>query len=97
MAFSYNTKVQAFKKANGQCECKRINCGHIGRCSRKCIPQKNSSLQILGYGDEYIFPGFEFHHVTSVEANGTDSLDNCEFLCKQCHGNTKSYGNNLTR
>lgn len=41
---------------------------------------------------EYTYPGFEFHHKTSVQAGGGDGLSNCEFLCAACHEGTLSYG-----
>lgn len=35
---------------------------------------------------------FEYHHKTSVFVGGSDSLSNCEVLCKPCHQATGSYG-----
>jgi hypothetical protein len=34
----------------------------------------------------------EFHHKTSAKAGGSNTLSNCEHLCKPCHENTRSYG-----
>jgi 5-methylcytosine-specific restriction endonuclease McrA len=36
--------------------------------------------------------GVEYHHKVSVKANGSDTLGNCEFLCRACHQGTGSYG-----
>lgn len=33
MAFPQSVIEQAWKRAGGKCECTRISCGHIGRCS----------------------------------------------------------------
>jgi 5-methylcytosine-specific restriction endonuclease McrA len=32
------------------------------------------------------------HHKVSQDANGVDTLGNCEILCVNCHKNTESYG-----
>lgn len=35
---------------------------------------------------------YEFHHRHAESLGGSDSLSNCEVLCKPCHQNTASYG-----
>jgi 5-methylcytosine-specific restriction endonuclease McrA len=40
----------------------------------------------LGVGQYHI------HHITSLLAGGSDTLDNAEALCIPCHENTASYG-----
>lgn len=89
MAFTPQHKTQISQRAGGQCECTRIACGHIGRC------QTSVSLSIANlFG---IYPGFEFNHKLSQIAGGLDTVSNGEFLCTNCHQNTRSYGTNLTR
>lgn len=59
-------------------------CGKCERCGKVCNRTRTN------YG--YLYPGFEFHHKTSIETGGSDSISNCEFLCEECHIKTKSYG-----
>ena len=94
MAFSPKTKYEAYRRANGRCECVRETCGHNNRCVRKCaISDKDSFLAALTEDySEIRYPGFQFHHITAVQSGGDDSLSNCEFLCEECHVKTKSYG-----
>jgi hypothetical protein len=96
MAFTYNTKVEIFKKANGQCQCTREGCSHYGRCTKICQPVENHLASLIGSGDAHNFPGFEFHHIVSQEAGGASTAINGLLLCSSCHQKTKSYGNNLT-
>lgn len=35
---------------------------------------------------------WEAHHKTSVAADGSDSLSNCEILCFDCHVGTRTFG-----
>lgn len=106
MAFSNKTKYEKYQQAHGQCECTRLECGHVRRCTRILTspivnhPNLNSVLDVIRgiyTDDSFKYPGFEFHHKISVAAGGSDSLENCEFLCKDCHINTRSFGTNLTR
>lgn len=105
MAFSDQTKYQRFQVSRGQCECVRQACGHLVRCAAQLVqPIKRqalttSDLSRLLFGQEpaYSYPGFEFNHVRSQVSGGADSLSNCEFLCTNCHQNTRSHGTNLTR
>ena len=76
MAFSQETKNDAWSRAGGQCECTRAFCpDHIGRCPR---------LLIAGEWDA--------NHVRAQAADGGDSLSNCEALCVPCHKDMLSYG-----
>ncbi len=34
----------------------------------------------------------QFHHIKSKLAGGSDTLANCQVLCKPCHEATLSYG-----
>jgi len=58
-----------------------INAGEkCERCYRELLWNSR------GLESEY---GWEAHH---RNADGPDSLDNCEILCQECHKNTQSYG-----
>lgn len=95
MGFSPETKFEAYIRAGGRCECTRNNCtGHQSRCTKRCTLSDNDTFYANLAGDysSYRYPGFEFHHITSVHSGGNDSLSNCEFLCEECHKNTSSYG-----
>ncbi len=92
MSFSENTKYQAYKRANGQCECIRKKCSHVDRCPKRCNISSNDIFIYSLRNEEIPYPGFEFHHKTAKSEGGDDSLSNCEFLCKECHINTQSYG-----
>jgi hypothetical protein len=95
MAFSYNTKLEIHDNAGGQCECIRQGCSHIGRCARVYQPTINPLHRLLQYAEQYIFPGFEFHHKSSQAAGGANTATNGAFLCSFCHQQTNSYGVNL--
>lgn len=86
MAFSNETIVKAWNRANGHCECERATCGH----ARKC----NKQLSRYARGDDNSPYGWEAHHKTAVSNGGQDTLSNCEILCMECHKNTRSYGRN---
>lgn len=58
--------------------------GRCERCGRPC-----RRVGIYPYCN---YPDSEFHHKTSVEADGSDGLSNCEHLCIACHEKTGSYG-----
>ena len=77
MAFSTETKQAAFRRAGGQCECRRLAC--TVHSTLRCTTKLTSG-------------GWHAHHVTSVAAGGSDSLSNCEALCIPCHEQTQSYG-----
>ncbi len=76
MAFSENIKDQAFRRSGGRCECRRST--HTNHTGR-------CSASITRHGAEY-------HHVVSLQAGGSDGLENCEALCPTCHKQTGSYG-----
>ena len=78
MSFSDVTKQAALSRASGQCECRRMSCTEHPR-SYRC-PTK------------LVAGRYEFHHVTSLLAGGSDSLNNCQVLCIPCHQETPSYG-----
>lgn len=96
MAFSYNTKLEIHDKAGGQCECTRQGCSHVARCAKVYQPTTNPLYKLMQYAEQYIFPGFEFHHISSQVAGGPDTAANGAFLCTFCHQQTNSYGANLT-
>ncbi len=80
MAFSEETIRQAWNFAGGKCECRRTMCGHSFRCNKELLWGSR------GAETEY---GWEAHH---INADGPDSLSNCEILCQRCHKNTGNYG-----
>ncbi len=83
MTFSEEVIKTAWTRAGGRCECNRSKCGHVGKC------RKTLMWEHRGKETEY---GWEAHHILSVDAGGSDTLDNCEILCQECHKNTGSYG-----
>ena len=85
MSFSQDIIDQARRRAGGKCECTRSQCpAHSGYRCNKVLDPKNSQS------------GMEWHahHTTSQDAGGTDTLQNCEILCVECHKNTESFGGN---
>lgn len=77
MAFSEATKQAAFRRAGGQCECRRLSCTihFTTRCQTKLTAGR-----------------WHAHHRTAVASGGEDSLSNCEALCIPCHEQTETYG-----
>ena len=69
MAFREDTKLAAYERAGGRCECLRQSCSaHFGgRCGR------------------LLTAGWHAHHVRASSEGGRDDLDNCEALCILCH------------
>lgn len=84
MAFPQSVLNEAFwRRANGKCECTRRCPSHVGRrCNRILDPSNQNPAG-----------KWHAHHVVSQDAGGTDTLENCEILCVDCHKNTESYGN----
>ncbi len=81
MAFSEETKRQAWERSGHRCECKRATHNHpYGRCP---------NILIWGRKGQDRSDGWEAHHITS---GGPDTLSNCEILCTRCHKKTQSYG-----
>jgi hypothetical protein len=81
MAFSDDTKDQAYRRAGGKCECTRQHGGvnaphHGGRCGTA-----------LGRNGNW-----HAHHKTARSAGGSDNPSNCEVLCIDCHQLTRTYG-----
>lgn len=77
MAFSVDTKDQAYRRAGGRCECERFHSPHWGsRCS--------ATFGRSG--------AWHAHHKTAASVGGHDGLSNCEVLCLACHEKTDSYG-----
>jgi 5-methylcytosine-specific restriction protein A len=77
MAFSEETKQAAFRRAGGQCECRRLSCNV--HATLRC-------LTTLAAGR------WHAHHRTAVASGGDDSLSNCEALCIPCHKRTETFG-----
>jgi HNH endonuclease len=77
---------QAFKDAEGQCQCTRKECdeGHTGRCPRK--------LKFEDRGTTENSDHWNAHHWIAKGRGGTDKETNCEILCVPCHISTESYG-----
>ena len=80
MAFSEETIKQAFqasrddpKSEYGRCECRRKSHDwHGARCP--------VTFTYDDQGDKW-----EAHHRISVDADGSDTIVNCEILCIRCH------------
>lgn len=74
MAFTEQTKDEAYKRSGGRCECDREHPWvqgaphHGGRCPTKVTRH-----------------GAEYHHKTAVASGGSDYLSNCQVLCLTCH------------
>ncbi|MBU2036819.1 HNH endonuclease [Patescibacteria group bacterium] len=83
MAFSQETINQAWRKADGRCECSLNKCRHLSKCSKELDPQNKIEWK-----------KWHAHHKVSPDAGGSDNLDNCQILCVECHENTDNYGNN---
>jgi len=80
MAFPESVVKQAWDRSGGRCECRRTTHGHSGRCSRTLLwPSRGKETSY----------GWEAHH---INANGPDTLSNCEILCQDCHKKTRTYG-----
>jgi hypothetical protein len=80
MVFSDSVVKDAWNRSNGRCECTRQSCRHTGRCNKTFRWESRGAETELGW---------EAHH---VNANGSDTLSNCEILCQTCHKATSSYG-----
>lgn len=82
MAFSQNVINDAWKRAGGKCECTRQCTSHAGyRCGKVLDPNNSKPEQ-----------QWHAHHRVSLDADGLDTLENCQILCIDCHQNTESYG-----
>lgn len=95
MSFTPKTKFNAFSRADGRCECTRATCEHTGRCPNQINQADRLVINyraIYSNYDNIRYEGYDFHHKTAVSANGEDTLSNCEFLCKDCHKHTETYG-----
>ena len=78
MAFSEETVKEAWKRARGKCECRRITHNHqYVRCNKELVWENR--------GRETGRGAWEAHHKSST---GGDSLSNCEILCWDCHSKT---------
>lgn len=77
MAFSEETKREAFTRAGGKCECRRLSC------------KEHTTV----YCGKTLATGrWHAHHKTAVAVGGSDALSNCEVLCIPCHESTQTYG-----
>ena len=74
MDFSDETILQAWKRADGKCECERTSHNHSGRCGKELVWENHGRE---GSG------AWEAHHINS---EGGEELSNCEILCwEPCH------------
>lgn len=74
MAFSEEIVSQAWKQAEGKCQCRRTSHSHsYVRCSKDLV-WENRGREGRG--------AWEAHHIT---VGGPDTLSNCEILCWECH------------
>ncbi len=81
MAFSESVISQAWSRAGGKCQCRRITHNHYYVGCNKQLVWSNRGRTGRGC--------WEAHHINS---NGPDTLSNCEILCFDCHSKTKSFG-----
>lgn len=72
MAFSAEVVAQAWKRANGTCECTRTDHGHWAKCHKALLKWKRGKE---GWG------AWEACHIGSPD---DDSLSNCELICREC-------------
>ena len=85
MAFSNEVVAQAWRRANGNCECRRrTHNHHYIRCNKQLVKANRGADVSRGC--------WEAHHKTAVASGGADTLSNCEILCCECHSNTRTYG-----
>lgn len=74
MAFSEETILQAWRRAEGKCECARASHNHSYRRCNKELVWENRGREGRG--------AWEAHHISSTDG---DTLSNCEILCWDCH------------
>jgi hypothetical protein len=80
MPFSDSIIKQAWKRAGGMCECKRLSHGHQNmRCS-----QELAFYNQCGKGID----AWEAYH---LDPSGGDILTNCEILCLKCLKKIRSF------
>lgn len=79
MAFSDETVTDAWDRADGKCECKRLLHDHNGVCGKQ-LSWGNRGREGRG--------AWEAHHRTSVASGGGNTLSNCQILCWDCHKQT---------
>jgi len=71
---------QAWARAEGRCECRRITHEHsYARCNKELV-KENRGREGRG--------AWEAHHKISQEAGGEPILSNCEIMCWDCHSKT---------
>ncbi|MBO4812886.1 HNH endonuclease [Candidatus Saccharibacteria bacterium] len=92
MSFDVDTKMRAFRRAGGRCECRSNRCEHVGRCPKTCESFSLINELRFANGETPSFPGFEFHHIVAESKGGPSTLENCAFLCEECHEMTRNYG-----
>lgn len=71
---------EAWKRANGCCECEHDGHGHSGRCNVRCVKP------MMGGRNK---GGWEAHH---IDPNGELTADNCLIMCMDCHKACKEQG-----
>jgi hypothetical protein len=73
--FSDSAIKEAWNRAGGRCECRKMNHGHLGRCGRKL---------------SWTRKGYEGHGGWNTQSmGGGDYASNMEILCYFCHQNKK--------
>jgi hypothetical protein len=77
MTFSDIVIKQAWRRANGKCECRRKTHGHhYVRCNKQLV-WSNRGRECRG--------AWEAHHTVK---DRPDTFSNCEILCWSCHSKT---------
>ena len=77
MAFSEKTLREAWRMAQGRCECQRAAHGHGERCQER-LTWEHSDL--IGPG------GWQARPWTPFDEGGEDVPENCEIVCWKCVG-----------
>ena len=72
MAFTKNTVLQAWERADGRCECMRNGHNHQGFCDSNLIFEEQGKQTSTGW------------QVFHIGATFDDSLYNCEIICWEC-------------
>ena len=68
MPFSESVKNEAFIRAGGRCECKKVSHDHS---SGRCLAKLTRDTAV-------------FHHMLSESNGGQNNLSNCKVLCLDC-------------
>ena len=80
MPFSKKTLREAWRMAQGRCECQRKGHGHRRRCDRRLTWDQ---YNLIGAD------GWQARPWTAFDEGGQDAAENCEIVCWACAGAEK--------